>query len=103
MRDPSFDWIFTGNEALCAARRRQQAAQPHSARFLGEFLVAQIVATFHGRARAAIYSVAVVVSICGGIWSLCARKARKRERNLRTNDQKLQARNGTKLVPTCGG
>lgn len=55
MRGPSSNWIFTGNETLCAARRCQQAAQPpHRARFLGGFLVAQIVATFHGRAGAAI-------------------------------------------------
>jgi hypothetical protein len=59
--------------------------------------------------RQSVFAVSIVLSIWGGIWSLCgyalcAREARKRERNLRTKDQKLQARNGTKLVHTwCRG
>jgi hypothetical protein len=59
---------------------------------------------FLWRKRGGFFMVAVVLSICGGFWSLCARKARrKRERNLRKKDQKLQDRNGTKLVLTCRG
>jgi len=48
--------------------------------------------------RQSVFGVCVVLSICGGLWSLCARKARKRERNLRMKDQKLQARNGTERL-----
>ena len=48
--------------------------------------------------RRSVFGVCVVLSICGGLWSLCARKARKRERNLRMKDQKLQARNGTERL-----
>ena len=96
-------FFFTGNETLCAARRRQQAAQPHRARFLGGFLVAQIVATFHGRAGAAIS----IRGLCCSFhlwWALEPMCSESKEARKKSSDEGSEVtgpkRNRT---PTCRG